>query len=34
MGFTGELIQYYEGGDFGGEIHYLDKNGKPIIPQE
>ena len=34
LGFEGELIKYYEGWDFGGRIHYLDKNGKPIIPKE
>lgn len=33
-GFQGELIQYYEGGDFRGRIHYVDKNGKEIIPKE
>lgn len=33
-GFRGELIQYYEGGDFRGKIQYLDKNGNPVIPKE
>ena len=33
-GFRGELIQYYDGGDFSGRIHYLDKSGKPVIPKE
>lgn len=33
-GFQGELIQYYEGWDFNGRIHYLDKFGKPVIPKE
>jgi hypothetical protein len=33
-GFKGELIQYYDGGDFRGRIHYLDKNGQPVIPKE
>ena len=33
-GFRGELIQYYDGGDFRGRIHYLDKNGQPVIPKE
>jgi hypothetical protein len=34
MGFQGELIKYYDGGNFRGKIHYLDKNGKPVIPKE
>ena len=34
MGFKGELIQYYDMGDFRGKIHYLDKNGNMIIPNE
>lgn len=33
-GFRGELIKFYEGRDFGGEIYYLDKNGKQVIPKE
>jgi hypothetical protein len=33
-GFQGELIQYYERGDFRGKIHYLDKNGTLIRPNE
>ena len=33
-GFRGELIKYYDGMDFGGRIHYLDKNGQPVIPDE
>ena len=34
MGFKGELIQYYDYGDFGGRIHYVDKNGNRVIPKE
>jgi hypothetical protein len=34
LGFQGELIKYYDGADFGGRIHYINKNAKPIIPQE
>lgn len=33
-GFCGELIQFYDFGDFGGRIHYLDKNGNLVIPKE
>lgn len=33
-GFQGELIQYYDGGDFRGRIHYVNKKGKLIIPKE
>lgn len=33
-GFQGELIQYYDGGDFSGRIHYLDKKGKLVIPKK
>jgi len=33
MGFRGDLIQFYDFGDFGGKIHYLDKNGILIIPR-
>lgn len=33
-GFKGELIRYYDGGDFSGRIHYLDINGELIIPKE
>ena len=34
LGFRGELIKYYDWGDFSGKIHYLDKSGKPVIPNE
>lgn len=33
-GFCGDLIQFYDRGDFGGKIHYLDKNGNLVIPKE
>lgn len=33
MGFCGELIKYYDGGDFRGKIHYVDKNGKKVVPK-
>lgn len=33
-GFDGELIRYYDGGDFNGKIHYLNKNGNEVIPHE
>lgn len=33
-GFQGDLIQFYDYGDFGGRIHYLDKNGILVIPIE
>jgi len=34
MGFQGDLIEYYEGPHFGGDVHYLDKHGQKIIPKE
>lgn len=34
LGFQGELIVYYGGFHFTGGVHYLDKNGKRVIPKE
>jgi len=33
MGFQGDLIEYYGGFHFSGGVHYLDKNGKRVIPK-
>lgn len=34
MGFQGDFIQFYDYGDFGGRIHYLDENGVLVTPIE
>lgn len=34
LGFQGELIKYYDGADFGGRIHYINKNARLVIPKE
>ncbi len=33
-GFRGELIKYYEAGDYRGRIHYVNKKGKLVLPKE
>ncbi len=34
LGFQGELIKYYDGADFGGRIHYINKNARLVVPKE
>ena len=34
LGFQGELIKYYDGADFGGRIHYINKNARLVVPKQ
>ncbi|MCB0475887.1 MAG: WG repeat-containing protein [Flavobacteriaceae bacterium] len=34
LGFQGELIEFYGAPHFGGGVHYLNKEGKKVIPTE
>ncbi|MFA5540277.1 MAG: WG repeat-containing protein [Bacteroidales bacterium] len=34
LGFRGELIKYFDGADFGGRIHYINKNARLVVPKQ